>query len=584
MNVEVAEVEVAGRLETAPTGAHAIVDALQDLGVDLVFGLPGDTGVDLYDALASATTLRHVLTRDERHACFMGDAYARATGRPGVVEVSSGGGVMFAVSGLGEAFAASIPVFVITSDIHTRSAGTGALTEIDQELLFSAVSVWTRTAESATELGALVKEGFRATTAGRPGPAVLIVPEDVLAAPAPRAPATGVPRVELRPSTLPPVDDLRACVDALSTATQPLLVVGGGIHMAGAWDSLDEFANRMGVPVATSIQGKGAVSDESPWSLGVLGANGARDYANEYAAAADVVVFVGTRANATDTNSFRSPRRESRTFGIDIDAVRACRNYPAGTKLVGDAGAVLRALAELAPPAGTVATRSDRLRQWIRVERTAWDQRVAEADRDGAGAIPAYNVFRAVQEAFRSDDLLIVADCGTPTPYLAAYWESPQSGRNIVMARGHGPMGYAIPAAVSCALSTKKQVVCFTTDGSFLMACGELETAARLELPIRFVYLDNSSLGWIKMLQHLYFGRRYHGVDGSTADPVPVCAGFGVQAERCDTLEALTETLARHRRLPGPTLAHVRIPEQSHEVPPVAPWQSALKGGAREVY
>jgi acetolactate synthase-1/2/3 large subunit len=362
-------------------------------------------------------------------------------------------------------------------------------------------------------------------------------------------------------------------------------VVGGGIHTGAAWSPLRRVIDGFGVPVATSIHGKGAYPETGPWALGVAGANGARDYANEYLATADVVLLVGTRANSTDTNGYLSPPREAEVYQIDIDAARAGRNYPGATPLVGDASVLLTALADLAP--AELPARCAESLDGIQTERSSWNaQMEARIGTFGTGVLSSYAVFRAVRQQYRDADVRIVSDCGTPTPYLGAVWETEIAERNVILARGHGPMGFAIPGAVGAAIANPdREIVCFTTDGSFAMSCGELETAARLSLPIRFIHLSNQSLGWIKMLQHLYFGQRYHGVEGSAADPVPVAMGFGVPAIRAHTLLDLQDALDRDRSSQGPTFIDVHVPDQTVEVPPVAPWHAALLGDSqRPVY
>ncbi|MFF5259118.1 thiamine pyrophosphate-binding protein [Actinomadura viridis] len=573
--MEVANVDVR-------TGAELVVESLHRLGVDTVFGVPGDTGVDLYDAFAGQQAVRHVLARDERHAASMADVYARCTNAVGVVEVSSGGGVTFVVGGLGEPFAASIPLLLITSDIHTGSRNTGALTEIDQERLFGAVTKWRRTVRTAAEIPDVINEGYRAAMTGRPAPAAVIIPEDILA-----QKVEGVrcePRGHVHQPDEVDGDATERCAATLAGARRPAIVAGGGVHTAQAWPELAGLVERLGIPVATTIQGKGAYPEASALSLGVVGANGARDYANEYLSDADAVLFVGTRANATDTNGYSSPTRDTTVFHIDIDAERAGRNYPGSTPLVGDAKRLLELIAGAAP--APPAERTPALRDWIAQKRRDWER--ARDRHDVAaepGLISSHQVFRTVRDLFDDEEIVVVSDCGTPTPYLGAYWET-TTGRKVILARGHGPMGFAVPGAVGAALACPdRQVVCFTTDGSLAMSCGELETAARLNLPIRFIHLSNNSLGWIKMLQHLYFGRRYHGVEGSTADPVPIAAGFGVPATRAHSAEEFRDILSLHRERSGPTFVDVHVPDQTVEVPPVAPWHAALEGSAeRPVY
>jgi acetolactate synthase-1/2/3 large subunit len=568
------------------TGAEILVESLHRAGVEVVFGLSGDTGVALYDALYHRRDeVRHVMARDERNAAYMADAYARRTNRVGVVEVSSGGGTTYAVGGLGEAFASSVPVLVITSDIHSGSRGTGALTEIDQGLLFAAVTKWRATVSRADEIPSLVAEALASATGGRPAPVCLIVPENVLDERARVAfpPAsTAVPRE--RPEAAEGA--IRRAAEALQRAERPAIVAGSGVHLSGAWSELARLAETTGIPVATTIHGKGTLSETSPHSLGVVGANGARDYANEYLAEADVVLFVGTRANATDTNSYTSPPREGTVvIQNDIDAERAGRNYPGSIALVGDAKAVLQQLISTLPQ-DEESERRRRLLDWIAERRRTWiDGNSEPRIPDGEDLLDPRDVVRAIRRE-ASDDVLLVADPGTPTPNVAAYWETIEAAREVIVPRGHGPMGYTIPAAIGAALSSPdRRVVGLTADGSFAMAIGELETAVRLQLPIIYVQFSNGSMGWIKMLQHLYMGKRYFDVDLGPIDAVAVARGMGLDAARVTSLEEFSETLRRDLASRGPAFIDVPVPDQINLVPPVAPWREALAGKAgRPVY
>lgn len=568
------------------TGAEILIESLHRAGVEVVFGLSGDTGVALYDALYHRRDeVRHVMARDERNAAYMADAYARRTNRVGVVEVSSGGGTTYAVGGLGEAFASSVPVLVITSDIHSGSRGTGALTEIDQGLLFAAVTKWRATVSRADEIPSLVAEALASATGGRPAPVCLIVPENVLdewARVAFPPASTAVPRE--RPEAAEGA--IRRAAEALQRAERPAIVAGSGVHLSGAWSELARLAETTGIPVATTIHGKGTLSETSPHSLGVVGANGARDYANEYLAEADVVLFVGTRANATDTNSYTSPPREGTVvIQNDIDAERAGRNYPGSIALVGDAKAVLQQLISTLPQ-DEESERRRRLLDWIAERRRTWiDGNSEPRIPDGKDLLDPRDVVRAIRRE-ASDDVLLVADPGTPTPNVAAYWETREAAREVIVPRGHGPMGYTIPAAIGAALSSPdRRVVGLTADGSFAMAIGELETAVRLQLPIIYVQFSNGSMGWIKMLQHLYMGKRYFDVDLGPIDAVAVARGMGLDAARVTSLEEFSETLRRNLASRGPAFIDVPVPDQINLVPPVAPWREALAGKAgRPVY
>lgn len=574
----------AGSAQVSGRGADLLVEALVRSGVRCLFGVPGDTGVAFYDALFSRTDdIEHVLARDERHAAAMADAYARASGRTGVVEVSSGGGTSYVIGGLAEAFASGVPLLVLASDIHRASRGTGALTEIDQKSLFAAVTKDVSVVDRAQDVPASVFAAARSATTGRPGPVAVVVPEDVLDEQATsELPAHG-DRLAV-PSTRPhaPESQVAAATRALAASARPALLVGGGVHLSRAYGPVVEIAERIGAGVATTIHGKGAIEDGSPWSLGVTGNNGGSRLSHDFLAEADVVLIVGSRANATDTDSHTAPSREAEIIAVDIDPSRVSRNYPQATVLAGDAATVLdQILAELPrPDAAAVEAR----RRDIADRRAALRPRATPGLPTGTLAVD--DVVDALADAVSGLEAAVVADPGAPTPAVADRWPVGRTGRDILCPRGHGPMGYAIPAAIGAAYARPgRPVVALTADGSFAMSCGELETVARLNLPILAVQLTNHSLGWIKMLQHLYQDGRYFGVDPGPIDAVAVARACGLSAARPTTIESLREHVQTFLRDRRPVYLDVEVPHMIDVVPQVPAWHRALAGDrTRPVY
>jgi acetolactate synthase-1/2/3 large subunit len=570
--------EVTGR------GADILAECLISAGVRHIFGVPGDTGVVFYDALYSRTDrIRHILARDERHAAFMADGYARWTNQVGVCEVSSGGGADFLVSGLGEAFAASVPILAITSDIHRRSRGTGAITEIDQEKLFSAVAKLVLTIDHASHIPDMIRILIEAATTGRPAPVVAIFPEDVFDEHA----TVQIPDLSIsvpRGRTAASGRAISKAAELLGAAERPAIVAGSGVHLASAWTELQELAERAGIPIATTIQGKGAIAETHPLSLGVIGANGARPYANDYLASADAVLFVGTRANSTDTNGFTSPSRDTpQIMQIDIDTTRAGRNYHGSHDLIGDARATLDGLAEIiSEQPDRAASIAAQIANW----KSEWRAtEVTPVRKVPAGMLDPRDVILALQQTL-PPEAIVLAEPGTPTPNISAFWETPTAGRTVIDPRGHGPMGYVIPASIGVAIAAPdRPVVGLTGDGSFAMACGELETVARLQIPVIYLQFTNNSLGWIKMLQHLYLGERYFSVDPGPINYVGVAVAMGLEARKVESIADLSAVVSDWVANRRPLFIDIPTPDQIALVPPVAPWQAALAGNPnRPVY
>ena len=518
-------------------GASALVEGAVQHGVKEIFGLPGGTCLELDDALRDRDgEVRHILGRDERNCAYKSaDGYARASGRVGVCEASSGGGAVYLASGLAEAFASSIPVLALTSDIQRQSRGSGAITEIDQVVLFAAVTKWRRVVERASDFPALVSEAMRVARAGRPGPVALICPEDVLAEAADEGEYTP-PAAAAGERDNPSSQDIATVARFLSSAERPAIFAGGGVHSGRAWEPLRELAERGAIPVATTIHGKGALSESHPLALGVAGANGARGYANPYLAGSDAVLIVGSRANSTDTNGYTAPARTGNTCiaQVDIDGSRAKQNFPRAIPLVGDCADILRQLFEQVSQADSdrYAVRA----RGIERSRSEWEQAARGGHQlEREPYLHPGAVIRALHEVFGAETF-VTADAGTPTPNVAAYWTADSGARRVIIPRGHGPMGYAISAAIGTAIANPgERVLCITTEGSVAMGSADWETAARLSLPITFVVLDNASLAWIKMLQHLYLSQRYFAVDPGPLDIPLLAKASGLEAETART-------------------------------------------------
>ena len=558
------------------SGADVLVACLIQHGVEVVFGYPGDTSVGFYDALfRNQDRIRHVLARDERSAAIMADVYARVSGRIGVVEASSGGGATFLVGGLGESYAASIPMLVITSDVAQKSQGTGAITEIDQVKLFSAVTKWQGVARQAEDIPDLVGRAFQALHEGRPAPVSLVVPTDVFE----KVTTVSIKACQPVKRVRPGAGELaQRAADFLQKAKHPAILAGSGVHLSGAWKELQMLAELASIPVATTIHGKGAFPERHPLSLGVSGGNGARDYANEYLMQADVVLLVGTRANSTDTNGYTAPRRDATAIHIDLDPERAGKNFSQGFVLLGDARTVLSEIKS----AYVVRFETPRqgVRLWIAERRKAWQQGLAEMSRSVPRGIHPYDIVMTIQRVV-DGSTVILGEPGTPTPYLAAYWEGTQAGRQVIIPRGHGVMGYALSGSIGASLARPhRSVVAITTDGSFGMSAGELETAVRLDLPVIFVHLRNETCGWIKMLQHLYLEHRYFGVDFSPVDAAMVARGFGLSATTVTNLGGFEEAVGEAWNNPHPSFIDVPVPVEYDVVPPVAPWVASMAGVA----
>ncbi|MGD9711189.1 MAG: thiamine pyrophosphate-binding protein [Thermomicrobiales bacterium] len=567
-------------------GARALVRVLEESGVRHIFGLPGDTGMAFYEALRERSdTVTHVMTRDERSASFMADVYARASGRVGVCEGPSGGGATYIVPGVAEAQGSAIPLLCLTSDTPVNQRGRGVLTEFDQEALFRPVTKWAHRVDSSVTLAEATRRALRMATTGRPGAAHLSLPTDTLEGETPDASVYGDPTFGAAPSLRSRADSalVERAARMIESSRRPVIVAGGGVLTSDAAEALTAFAETMLVPVATSINGKGSIAETSPVAAGVVGGNGAWPFTNQLVSDADLVIYAGSRTDSTTTHHWRVPSPSDGPLVIQIDAEpwEIGNNYRLGVGLHCDLRLAFEDLLEASQPEReTLDRRRSRLAEINAARGAHWERVAVEAASRDVPVKPQV-VINALRSAL-PDEALIVADPGTPTPFLAAQYELRKSGRTTIIPRAHGGLGYAIPGVVGAAFAAEgKRVVGVTADGSFGMSCGELETITRLNLPVVLIQCSNNTFGWIKELQHLYHGDRYFGVDFNPVDYAAIARGFGMQSRHIED-PALVEPSIREALADGrPWFLNIVTESQITETPPVAAWQVAEAALAR---
>lgn len=558
------------------SGARAAVAALEDAGVEVVFGLCGDTSLPFYDALAGSGRIRHVLTRDERSAAYMADAYARLGGRVGVCEGPSGGGATYIVPGVAEADGSSVPLVCLTSDVGLADRGRGTLTEMDQEALFRPFTRRAFSPRTPADLSAMVRAAFVEATAARPGACHVALPLDLQSAEVGGAaeghpdPATDrYPR--LRPA--PDPDAVRRAAALLSAARRPVLVAGAGVIRSGAWEEVTALAEALGAAVGTSIGGKGAIAETHPLSLGVVGSNGGLPWRHELVRGADVVFRVGGGTGSVTTEKWTLPAPgAARSVQLDTDPAAPGRSEPADVALVGDARTTLQAILDALPEARSDAAGDRFDPEEIERARRAHEERVAGLFASADAPIPPERLFGALFRALPADAILL-ADPGTPCPYVSAYWRLTKPGRWFVSPRAFGALGYALPAVVGAALARPEagRVVGIMGDGSFGVSAGELETLVRLGLPVTLVVCNNAGYGWIKAGQKSR-GDRYYSVDFGRSDHAAIARAYGMCAARVEDPAELDGALGKALGHPGPFLLDVVTQPLEEARAPVSKW------------
>jgi acetolactate synthase-1/2/3 large subunit len=549
------------------TGAQAAVEMLKAHGVEVVFGLCGDTSLPLYDALR-ASGLRHILTRDERHAAYMADGYARVTGRVGVCEGPSGGGATYILPGLVEANESSVPVLAINTDVSVGSRNRYTLTELDQRALMKPLTKWNAVLDRSADIPRTFRAAFEAMTSGRPGAAHIALPFDVQNGPVERSDVWADPSLGIFPSRRVAPDPffIELAAKLLRGAKRPLFICGGGVVLSQAEAELLSLAEKLGAPVATTVSGKGSIDERSPYAVGVVGSNGGTRETRAVVDAADVILFVGCRAGSVTTERWRHPAPgAAKIIHIDVDPQVPGRNYKVDVPIVADAKLALSSLEE------------------------AVERRHAELDFVAARKREKFEPFRALAassdtpikpervvatlDRLLDEDAIVVADPGTPCPYLSAFYVVKGPGRRFFSNRAHGALGYSLAAAVGAHIGRPSvKTVAVMGDGSFGMCVGELETVVRLKLPVTFVVIANATYGWIKAGQKSGYGERYFSVDFGATDHARVAEAFGVRSFRITDPARVESGLKEALAHGAPALVDI-VCQPLHEArAPVSEW------------
>ena len=538
---------------TNMTGAHALAAALRRHGVRDVFGQSIPSALFL---AAPHHGIRQIGYRTENAGAAMADAYARISGRVAVVAAQNGPAATLLVPGLAEALKASVPVVAIVQDVHRSFTDRNAFQELDHLALFAGVAKWVRRVAIAERIDDYVDMAFSAAASGRPGPAVLLVPLDLLderpdfEAAAPRRSAS----LGIYPLDRTVADPARIgmAADLIAGAQRPLVIAGGGVHSSGAYAELAALQG-LGLPVATTVMGKGAVAETDPLSIGVVGyfmaPRGRSSHLRTLVTEADVVLLVGNRTNQNGTDSWSLYPKDARFIHLDVDGGEIGRNYEA-LRLVGDAKLTLAALAEVLRQRDLSAAEARR----GALEDTIARARAAHADDMGrlvdleATPIRPERIMAEI-DAVTTPETVVVADASYASIWIANFLTARKSGQRFLTPRGIAGLGWGLPFALGAkAARPEAPVICVTGDGGFGHVWSELETARRMRLPVIVVVLNNQILGYQKHAELSLFGDFTDVCDFEAVDHAAIaraCGCAGTRVERpADLAPALREALA----------------------------------------
>jgi acetolactate synthase-1/2/3 large subunit len=552
------------------SGAEGLVKLLDQHEVKYIFGLCGDTSLPFYDALYRLNhSIKHVLTRDERSASYMADAYARVTGKVGVCEGPSGGGATYIIPGIVEANESSISVISITSDVPTTSIGHFPLTELKQKELFKPLTKWNEILNNPKKLCDNIRKAFKKSTSGRPGACHLSFPFDVQKAEITEKDIWVNKKYSKFPAdpAKPDPKKIDLIAKEISKAKNPVIICGGAIKNSFAEKELKKLVEKLNIVLATSVTGKGTLEDVHPNSLGVVGSNGGSLFTREVLQKADLIIFIGCRAGSVTTEKWQYPSSKSKIIHIDIDPQVIGANYKTHISLLADAK---RSLIELNKKIKKNNFNGDKIVKDTKRKKFSEFNKLCKEEK---GLIKPERIVKEINSAM-PDNTYIVVDPGTPCPYFSAYYNFKKSGRYFVTNRAHGALGYALPASIGVQIGRpKNKVVSVMGDGSFGFAVGELETAKRLSLPIIFVVISNSVYGWIKAGQKSSFNKRYYSVDFSRTDHAKVASSYGIKAwtvKKPNELKKFISKAIKYKK--GPCLIDIISQPLEEAKAPVSEW------------
>lgn len=558
------------------SGGDMLIRALHDEGVKMIYGYPGGAVLHIYDAIFNQDKIEHILVRHEQAATHAADGYARATGKPGVVLVTSGPGATNAITGIATAFMDSIPMIVISGQVDSSLIGSDAFQETDMIGISRPIVKHSFMVQSPEDIPMIVKKAFYIATTGRPGPVVIDIPKDVTD-PMKKFPYQYPDSVKLRSYTVPGkghTGQIKKAVEILLSAKRPVLYTGGGVIQGNGSDLLRALAKKLGHPVTSTLMGLGAYPSTDEQFLGMLGMHGTYE-ANMAMHFSDVVLGIGVRFDDRVTNAISKFCPGAKILHIDIDPASISKTVVADVPIVGSVTAVLEEMLELISASDSKVDKKA-IDLW-------WNQIESWREKDSLKVIPAANdvikpqqVIQAIYEV-TNGDAYVSSDVGQHQMFAAQYYKFDQP-RRWINSGGLGTMGFGFPAAMGVQFAFPDAVsVCVTGEGSFQMNLQELGTCLQYNLPVKIVCLNNEALGMVKQWQDMNYGGRYsHSTYAeSLPDFVKLAEAYGHVGVRIEKFSELKEKLEAAFALKDRLVfIDVMVDPMEHVYP------MAIKGGA----
>ncbi len=564
-------------------GTQLFVKALIEEGVDTLFAYPGGMAIDIFDALYGETSFNVVLPRHEQGLVHAADGYARATGKTGVCLVTSGPGATNLVTGIATANYDSVPLVCFTGQVPTSLIGNDAFQEVDIVGICRGICKYAVTVRRREDLGRIIKEAFYIARTGKPGPVLVDFPKDIQNALGSDEYPQEVSIRGYKPSTGVHMGQLKKAADMLANAKRPLFLVGGGVNIAGAGEGMTALAEKLGVPVVTTIMGKGALPTDHPLYIGNMGMHG-NVASNTAVSECDLLFSIGTRFNDRITGKISEFAKNAKIVHIDVDAASISRNIVVDVPIVADAKEAIEKFTEIAVPPKHAEGWAERL-QALRAEKPISMPR--------EGDLTPQDIMEGINAQF--PEAIFTTDVGQNQMWATQFLQL-RGKSKLLTSGGLGTMGYGLPAAVGAALGRPDlPIVSISGDGGFQMNEQELATAVCQELPITICILNNSYLGNVRQWQEMFYGGRYSctclkkrkGCAAWCSNPnaqcppyipdfVKLAEGYGIEGVRVTTREEVAAAFERAKaNKKAPTLIEFIIDREA-DILPMVPGGNAL--------
>ena len=560
-------------------GTQILLKALEEEKVDIIFGYPGGAVLDIYDQLYKSN-MKHILVRHEQGAVHAADGYARSTGRVGVCLVTSGPGATNTVTGIATANMDSIPLVVFTGQVPTGLIGNDAFQECDITGITRPCTKHNFLVRNIEDLAPTIKEAFHIARSGRPGPVLVDLPKNVMAAEAEYDPAS----IKIRnyePVYKPAFNKMTNLLEMLTSAKKPLIMTGGGVILGRASELLTKMARKYQIPVTGTLMGLGSFPGSDPLWLGILGMHGTY-YANMAISHCDLLLAVGVRFDDRVTGTIDTFAANAKIVHIDIDPSSINKNVAVDLPIIGDTQAVLKDLIKFLDEHNYTCEKSQR-QEWL-AEIAEWKEKVPLTYCQNGKVIKPQFVIETLYNLTKGD-AIITTEVGQHQMWTAQFFPF-NKPNTFVSSGGLGTMGFGLPAAigVKCAFPDK-QVVDIAGDGSIQMNIQELATAAQYKINVKIVLLNNEFLGMPRQWQELFYEKRYSHTDMTYApDFVKLAEAYGVVGLRATKPEEVETVLKEGLALDKPVLMDFRVSREECVYPMVHPGDSIsnMSLGSRE--